>query len=265
MDAAGIETGILSMPARPGMVFGDAAAARKLCRDSNEYMAELHRARPGRFGFFAALPLPDVEGSLTELAYALDSLKADGVGVWSSYGTTYLGDPAFAPLWAELDRRRAVVFSHATDAECCVNPVPVMGETVTEFAADTTRAIGSWIFSGSSTHFPNLKFIFSHGGGNMPFVIDRFHNQMENPKTAALVPNGVDFELRKLYYDTAFAASGPPMAALTKLVPMTQIVVGTDYPYTSGARIVDELATCGVTPHDLALIGRENAAALLRR
>ena len=265
MDAGGIETGILSMPARPGMVFGDPVAARKLCRDSNVYMGQLRRAHPGRFGFFAALPLPDIEGSLIELAYALDTLKADGIGAWSSYGTKYLGDPIFEPLWTELERRKATVFTHPTDAACCVNPVPVMSETIVEFAADTTRTIGSLVFSGTAAKFPSIAFIFSHGGGNMPYVIDRFHNQMDSPKSAALVPNGVESALRKFYYDTAFASAAAPMAALTKLIPISQIVFGSDYPYNPGAKTVAELEGSGIAPSALNAIGRDNALPLLRK
>jgi predicted TIM-barrel fold metal-dependent hydrolase len=265
MDASGIETGMLSMPARPGMYFGDAAAARKLCRDSNEYMASLRRAHPGRFGMFAALPLPDVEGSVAEVTYAFDVLKADGVGAWTSYGMKYLGDATFAPLWAELDRRKAVVFTHPTDAACCANPVPQMSETVMEFAADTTRTIGSLVFSGTSTRFPNIRFIFSHGGGSMPFVIDRFLDQAQLPQSAALLPHGVEYELKRFYYDTAFASSPEAMAALMKIVPASQVVIGTDYPYRPGKNTIDELAACGIAPHDLAAIGRQSALALLGR
>jgi predicted TIM-barrel fold metal-dependent hydrolase len=265
MDSAGIELGMLSMPARPGMSFGDAAAARKLCRDTNEYLANLRREHPGRFGMFAALPLPDVAGSIAELTYALDVLKADGVGAWTSYGQTYLGDPSFAPMWAELDRRKAVVFTHPTDAACCVNPVPQMTETVVEFAADTTRAIGSIVFSGTSVRFPNIRFVFSHGGGSMPFVIDRFLSDARDPKRAALLPHGVEYELRRFYYDTAFASSAAAMAALMKIVPASQVVIGTDFPYRPGSETMKELDVCGIAPRDLAAIGRQSALGLLGR
>jgi predicted TIM-barrel fold metal-dependent hydrolase len=263
MDAAGIELGMLSMPARPGMYFGDAAFARKFCRECNDYMAELRRAHPGRFGQFAALPLPDVEGSIAELTYALDVLHADGVGAWTSYGQRYLGDPTFAPLWTELDRRKAVVFTHPTDSACCVNPVAQMSETVVEFGADTTRTIGSLVFSGTSTRFPNIRFIFSHGGGTMPFVIDRFLDQGRLPGSAALLPHGVEYELRRFYYDTAFASSPEAMAALLKLVPPAQVVLGTDYPYRPAADTIAELAVCGVPARDLAAIGRRSAVPLV--
>ena len=264
MDAGGIELGVLSMPARPGVSFGDVAAARTFCRETNEYMAGLRRAYPGRFGMFAALPLPDIEGSIAELAYALDVLKAEGVGTCTSYGATYLGDTIFAPLWAELDRRGAIVFTHPTDAECCPNPVPQMHETVVEFGADTARTIGSLVFSGTSTQFPHIRFVFSHGGGSMPFAIDRFLNQARLPSTAALLPNGVEHELRRFYYDTAFASSPVAMAALTKLVPCSQIVLGTDFPYNPGAVTVAALDVSGVAASDIAAIMRENGLALLR-
>jgi predicted TIM-barrel fold metal-dependent hydrolase len=266
MDASGIELGILSMPARPGVYFGDLAFARTFSRKCNEYMADLRRTYPGRFGLYAVLPLPDVEGSLTELAYALDVLHADGVGAWTSYGQKYLGDPAFAPLWAELNRRNAVVFTHPTDSACCVNPIaPVMGETVVEFGADTTRTIGSLVFSGTAGKYPNIKFIFSHGGGTMPFVIDRFHNQARDPKSAAMLPHGVEYELKRFYYDTAFASSPGAMAALLKLVGPTQIVLGTDFPYNPGTTTVSELAVCGAPARDVAAIVRQSSMPLVGR
>jgi predicted TIM-barrel fold metal-dependent hydrolase len=263
MDAAGIEMGYLSMPARPGMYFGDAAASRKFCRDCNDYMASVRRSHPGRFGMFAALPLPDVEGSVAEMAYAFDTLKADGINVWSSYGKNYPGDAMFAPVWAELNRRNGVVFIHPTDAGCCVNPVTQMSETVIEFAADTTRAIGSIVFSGTSTQYPNIRFIFSHGGGAMPFVINRFQDQMNDPKVAAILPHGVEYELKRFYYDTASASSAEPMAALLKLVPPSHVVLGTDFPYLRSTKTTEELATCGIPQRDITAIMRQSAVALL--
>jgi 6-methylsalicylate decarboxylase len=265
MDAGGIELGVLSMPARPGVYFGDVAGSRAFCRRINEYMDGLRRAHPGRFGMFAALPLPDIEGSIAELAYALDVLKAEGVGALTSYGKLYLGDPFFAPLWTELDRRGAIVFTHPVDAECCPNPVPQIHETVVEFAADTARTIGSLVFSGTSTRFPHIRFVFSHGGGSMPFLIDRFRNQSRLPESAALLPNGVDYELQRFYYDTAFASSAVSMAALTKLVPTSQIVLGTDFPYGNAAATVGALHACGVDEGEVAAIMRDSGLGLLER
>jgi predicted TIM-barrel fold metal-dependent hydrolase len=140
-----------------------------------------------------------------------------------------------------------------------------MHETVVEFGADTARTIGSLVFSGTSTRFPHIRFVFSHGGGSMPFAIDRFINQSRVPETAALLPNGVEYELRRFYYDTAFASSSVAMAALTKLVPCSQIVLGTDFPYNRGAVTIAALDACGVAPSDIAAIVRANGLALLQR
>jgi len=140
MDKAGIATAMLSVTT-PAVNFTKGDAARKLCRDSNEYGAKLVADHPGRFGNFAMLPLTDVEGSLSELAHALDTLKADGIALMTSYGDKWLGDPLFLPVMEELNRRKALVYTHPTAANCCVNLVPTQPPVMIEFGTDTTRTI----------------------------------------------------------------------------------------------------------------------------
>ena len=144
-------------------------------RRCNEYGAELAARFPGRFGRFAAVPLPDPDGSLREIEYALDVLKADGIGLLTSYGNRWLGDPAFETSLRELDRRHAVVFVHPTTPTCCQNLLPEVSPIIAEVPQDTTRAITNLLFTGAFTRFRNIKFIFTHAGGTVPMVACRMH------------------------------------------------------------------------------------------
>jgi len=265
MDAAGVATGILSIAPDPAIFFGDVEATRRLARACNEYMAELRRTYPGRYGIFAALPMPDVEGSLREIAYAFDQLKVEGIGLFTSYDRRYLGDASFDPLWAELNRRKAVVFTHPLANDCCQNLVPGVPPAIIEFGTDTTRTIASLVFSGTASRYPEVRVIFSHAGGTMPFLIERFNEQTRLPASAAMVPNGVEYVLKKFYYDTAQASNPEAMGALLRLVPSTQVLFGTDFPYRKGTDNVAGLAALNFDPPLAAAIDRGNALRLLGR
>jgi predicted TIM-barrel fold metal-dependent hydrolase len=264
MDAAGVATAMMSIT-DPGVWFGDEAGVVSLARACNEWNAKLAADSQGRFGAFACLPLPDVEGSLREIEYALDTLKCDGFGLMTSYGNKWLGDAAFAPVMDELNRRKAVVFTHPLQPDCCRNLIAEVPRSVVEFGTDTTRTIASLLFTGTASRCLDIKFIFSHGGGTMPFLIERF---MRLPKTskeaAAKVPEGVMTLLRRFYYDTAQIANAPAMAALTKVVPTTQILFGTDFPFRASLEYTDALPQI-FTEAELRLIESDNARALLPR
>ncbi len=268
MDRAGIATAVLSITT-PGVVFPDLGvpAGRRLARESNEYGARLVGEHRGRFGYFAALPMYDVEGALAEIAYCLDVLKADGIGLLTSYGDKWLGDPVFFPIMEELNRRKVVVYTHPTAANCCSNLQPNVQPVMIEFGTDTTRAIASVLFNGNARRFRDIRWIFSHAGGTMPFLIERFvRNPILVPSSAALFPEGVAAELRRFYYDTAQAANPAAMSALTKVVSVSQIVLGTDFPYRTALDHVKGLRDCGVfNAAELRLIERDNARALLPR
>src|ERR1700739_3156514 len=113
LDEAGIDVAVPSI-STPGVHFGDDAAARQLARQVNEYLAGIKHDRPDRFGAFAVLPLPDIDGSLEQIAYAFDVLELDGVSVFTNGGGSYLGDARFDQIFSELQRRAAVVFVHPT-------------------------------------------------------------------------------------------------------------------------------------------------------
>jgi predicted TIM-barrel fold metal-dependent hydrolase len=265
MDKAGVATALTSITT-PALRFLDEAGARKVARDCNEYTAKLVTDSKGRFGMFAAMPMPHVEGTLQEIAYALDTLKADGVGLLTSYGDKWLGDPAFTPVLEELNRRRAVVYTHPTTANCCGNLIPDVPESIIEWGTDTTRTIASLVFSGSAARFRDVQLIFSHGGGTLPFLTERFLRlPLINKNLATRVPNGVEHELKRFYYDTAQAAHPYALASLTKLVPVSQIVFGTDFPYRTAAEHVKGLTDYGFSASDLQSIDRDNAVRLLPR
>jgi len=266
MDKAGIATAMLSVTT-PAVNFTKGEAARRLCRESNEYAAKLVADHPGRFGNFAMLPLTDVEGSLHELAYALDTLKADGIALMTSYGDKWLGDPLFLPVMEELNRRKALVYTHPTAANCCVNLVPTQQPVMIEFGTDTTRTIADIVFSGNARRFPDIRWIFSHAGGTMPFLIERFvRNPLVDPKAKASVPDGTLAELKRFYYDTAQTSNKSAMSALAAIIPPSQIVFGTDFPYRTGIDHVKGLREAGVfTDEQIASIERGNALKLLPR
>ena len=266
MDKNGIAMSMLSLM-QPGAWFGDVALGRRIARESNDYAAAVVRDNPTRFGIFAALPLPDTEGSLKEIAYALDVLKADGFGLMTSYSGKYLGDPAFWPVLEELNRRKAVVYNHPLSVDCCRNPIPqYMVNSAIEYATDTTRTIASLLFSGAAARFPDIKWIHSHGGGTMPMLWQRYIRQEATLKNKAeIVPNGVLHEVRRFHYDTAQANSPGALAALLKLVPVSQVMFGTDYPYRPGSEVVEGLTGYGFSAAELRAIDRDNALRLMPR
>ena len=262
MDQNGVRTGMASIT-NPGIWFGDAPKARALARNCNEYMAALKRDYPGRFGGLASLPLPDVHGSLEEISYALDVLKLDGFGFMTNYDDKWLGDAGFAPVLMELDRRKASVFVHPTTSTCCIAPIPDVSPSVIEFPLDTTRTIVSLLFSGSLARFPNINWIFSHAGGTLPMLAERMKNIIEaQPRLRARVPNGAMHELRKLFYDLAQGSSPMQLAALTKLVPSSQIVFGSDYPFWSTKAAQEGMAAWGFDEKTKEAIWHGNARQL---
>src|SRR5580693_4721094 len=265
MDQNGVATSIVSI-STPGIWFGDAQPARTLARKCNEYAAQLVKDYPGRFGFFASAPLPDTEGSLREIAYALDVLKADGIILLTSYGDKWPGDPAYVPVFDELNRRKALVYFHPAAPNCCRNLMPNIPPVFTEVPQDTTRAITSLLFSGSFARFRGIRFIFSHAGGTIPMLAGRLsYYSAEMKDLVDKMPNGIEFELRRLYYDIASSGNPPSMAALMKLVPTSQVLFGADYPFVRIAETVSGMTQVGLSAADLQAIGRDNALALLPR
>lgn len=264
MDRAGVRTAMNSIVG-PGVWFGDAEQARHLARDSNEFAAKLVADYPGRFGSFATVSLPDIEGSLREVAYALDVLKADGIMLFTSYGDKWLGDPYFDPLFEELNRRKAVVFTHPTTNACCANLLPGISSAEIEYGTDTTRAIVRMVYSGAAKRFPDIRMIFSHGGGTMPYLIGRFVNRVARARGGGgQQEHDFQAEVSKFFYDTAQTFNPVPMTALKHVVPLSQILFGTDYPYRSSIENTHGLVEGNAfDAKELEAVKSRNAFALL--
>jgi predicted TIM-barrel fold metal-dependent hydrolase len=264
MDKSGIATSVLSA-AQPGVWYGDnVAEARSLARQLNEYGAKMVTDHPGRFGLFACIAPPDVPGSLTEIEYALDTLKADGIGLLTSYQDKYLGDPSFAPVYEELNRRKAVIYVHPTTPDCCRGLVPGIPPSSIEYATDSTRTIAHLVFTGTAMKFPDIRWIFSHSGGTLPFLTARFVRLAEERKLSIL-PNGPLPEFKKFYYELAQGNTGGQIAALLKMVPVSQVMYGTDFPFRNGAEVNQGIADWDFSAADRRAVEHENAAQLLPR
>lgn len=274
MSQQGVACSLVSCTT-PGIWFGNPDETRRLARDMNDFGAKMISDYRGHFGLFALLPMPLIDDSLREMEYALDTLKADGVGILSSYGNHWLGDPAFQPVFEELNYRKAVVFVHATDAPCCQDLIPNVDPGSVEWNTDTARTIFSLLATGAATRYGGIRFIFSHGGGTMPSLVERFgiggpDNVADNLARPA-EPNSRLYHLRRFYYDTANSTNPVQMQGLKMVVGTSQIVFGSDrLPDEHGmsrglAQHFQGLQKCGFNAQELRGIYRGNAERLFPR
>lgn len=270
MDRLEIATAILSLSS-PSVSFLPVAGRPALCRAVNLAGHQLAVAHPGRFGLFASLPLPDIDASLKEIAFAFDELGADGIMVESNINGDYLGAPSFAPVFAELNRRAAILFVHptgpvCTDALMAGRPAPLL-----EFPFDTTRSFVDLMYRGVIQANPEIRFIVPHAGGtlsalaariatfaNVPFIEPR-------PASAAEV-----FEiLRRLYYDLALSTHPSALAGLRNIAPLEHVLFGSDWPFAAEAGVARALTQLlqdnGLDDGQIAALTRGNAEALFPR
>ena len=269
MDELGIETAILSLSS-PSVRFLEGEAERGLCRQVNEVGAELRQRRPNRFGLFATLPLPDPEAALGELAYALDTLGADGVILETNIRGVYLGDSQLAPVFEELNRRGAVVFLHPTSPACYEQVALGRPAPMIEFPTDTTRTVVDLLYSGALARYQNLRIIVPHGGGTLPFLAPRIAAFSRRPFVTPR-PDGPDevFELlNRLYYDVVQAAHPAPLSALRQIASPDRLLFGTDWPFGKVDSVranIAHLNASNLSDSELARLGRHNAHRLFPR
>ncbi|CAN0048746.1 unnamed protein product, partial [Phaeothamnion confervicola] len=232
MDETGIVAAINSI-ASPGCYFGDAGFAARVARECNEGAAAMIADRPHRFGGFALLPLPDVAAAAREAVHALDTLKLDGICLLSHAGPRHLGHPDEDELYAELNRRNAVVFIHPLRNAATGVPEYSYPAGMTELVFDTTRAVANLLWHGVFGKFPNIRWIMPHGAGTVPFLAYRLSAMDKKPKIAANLPGGsVASALRTLYYDIAEITSPAPLKCLLETVDPSRILFGSDFPFS---------------------------------
>ncbi len=264
MDRMNIATGMLSVSS-PGVHFGNDAKARLLARSVNEFAARTIADHRGRFGGFASLPLPDVDGALQEIAYALDTLKLDGVVMLTNFNGVYLGDKRLDPVFDELNRRGSVVFIHPTSPICWQQSALGYPRPMIEFTFDSTRAVVNLIFSGTTTRCPKLRFIVPHAGGTLPFLARRIG--MFGRGLAGNI--NTEEHLRRLYYDLAGSPGSNALAPLLEMTERSHILYGSDYVHTPeavvSAHLAELLSSKLLSAEDFRAIGRGNALGLFPR
>ena len=229
MDELGIDAVLLSI-ASPGAYFGDIDFTVRLVKTCNETMAQMTADHPRKFGAMGFVSLPDVEQACKDVAYALDVLKMDGINLQSHTGARYLGHSDESELYAELDRRRAVIFLHPQRPPARNMPSYSFPAGYTELTFDTTRAVTNMLYNGTFAKYPNIRWIMPHMAGVTPFLLFRLSGLDDDPKICERSPDGVAAYLRRLYYDVAQSPSPLALRALLEIADPSRILFGTDYP-----------------------------------
>jgi len=264
MDKSGIRAAVIS----PSTGFAERvepSARGPMIRKVNDYGADLVRDHKGRFVQLVYLPLPDVDATLKEIEYGFDTLKVVGAGFATSYGPDYPHNPKFAPVFEELNRRKAIAYFHPLAPNCCTRVFTDFPEeaNLVEIPYDTARTVMGFLLAGAFRRYPDIKFVFSHSGGAVPMLAGRFKRLTQNTDLSKVAPEGLDAEFRKLYYETANANSPPTIAALMKFAPISQVMFGSDHPYVSDADNLADLRSCGLTQAQMNAILYENVERLI--
>lgn len=276
MDRLGIRTAILSATS-PGACVLKGQASFEMARKLNLHAAEVRDQNPDKFALFANLPsLLDTDAALAEIAFALDHLGADGVCLFTRYGDshTYLGHADIEPIWAELNRRRAVVFVHPTHPVDPGRVNAVLSQPVIDYPHETTRTAMDMITQGTLRKYPDCKVILSHGGGTLPYLIARAATPLRKapefgpPYLKDTTYDKFMDDFRSFYFDLALSATTPNLNMLLELVPHDHILYGSDFPYPpppAYPALLDQLETYQMSPDLREKVNFGNALALIPR
>ncbi len=268
METEDIATTILSFTS-PGIWFGEIEQTKALASRCNDYLADLARDHPGQFGGFAFLPLPDIDAALNETARVFDDLNLDGITLLTSIDDKYIGHPAFDPLYAELNQRKAIVFVHpcyppGTEADGW--DIPRM---LIDYPFETTRVAVNLIFKGVMEKYPDIQFILSHSGGTLPFLAHRVSIFDDATSFKENYPEGALSYIKRFWFDTALSGNATPLAGLSSIADPNRILFGTDFPYISAEKVTTETqgfdAWDGLSGDTRTAINRGNAEQLFPR
>jgi predicted TIM-barrel fold metal-dependent hydrolase len=262
MDKFNIAAAVLSLTMMRPQIYDGTEKGRALVRSINDFGAKCVQYNPKRFGLFASIPMPDIDGTLREIEYAYDILKADGISFYSSTGDRWPGDPFFDPIMQDLNRRRTIVFIHAAVSNCCLQ-FP-QGISTGELDFDEARAVQSLLVNGVLTKYPNIRFILFHGGGVVPAMAGRIKDRYPRDRTQ-WIPNGVFAELRKFYYELGHGNYRHHLVGLKEFVPATQVLFGTDFTPEPMETTVREMHNTPYSRAELQMIERTNAERLWPR
>ncbi|MGW5134840.1 amidohydrolase family protein [Streptomyces sp. NPDC004135] len=263
MDLLGITTSIVSV-STPGTGFlTEPAEAAGLARRLNDHSTALACDHPGRFGFFATLPMPDADASAAEAVRALDDLRADGVTLLANNRGTYLGVDGQDTLWQTLNDRAAVVFVHP--AQLPASPVDGIPAFAADFLLDTTRAAYLLVRNGIPRRYPNIRFILSHAGGFVPYSSHRMALTIAND--TARSPLDVLDDFRSFHFDTALSSSPAALPTLLAFARPGHVLFGSDWPFapTPAGQYFASGLDGNVDPDTLKAVNRTNAEALFPR
>jgi predicted TIM-barrel fold metal-dependent hydrolase len=284
MDKLGIDKAVLSTPyaGLPLSLYKDREFLPRLTRKTNIHLAEMIKQHPDRYGGLASVPLPDIDGAFEELAYALDELHLDGVVLLSNSNGMYLGDPELEEFFAELNRRKIVVFVHPDDPPFADMRKPDVPVPFIEWPFDTTRAVANMVYSGVLDKCPNIRFILSHGGGAVPYMAWRIsileYRQRDKVKKLRSLydlilrkqgPSTGMKLLKNMYYDTTAVTAQSSLTTLKEMLDLSHIVLGTDLgaaPKLMASLVLNDLKSFdGFDEEDLKTIARQGALELFPR
>ena len=244
--------------------FKDAAKDPGGARKINEMLAKMASNHPGKLKFFACLPMPDMDACIKEIDYGMNVLGAIGVSLFTGFNEKWMGDPMYAPLFTELNRRKVAVKVHPRVAPCCnVKDFP---SGLMELGNDTARAISRMLMTGSAEKYPDMHIIWSHAGGALLGQVQRYAGYIaDDPKVAAAMPKGADYYLKRFYYDVAQAYHPATLSALKALVPISNIFFGTDLPHRTQLESREGLERSRVfTAEEMKAIGDGSVRKLLK-